>query len=272
MDNSQLYTSRVYKSNSLVEASYRLTVNEQRIILACISKVRRDQPLTDAVMYRVTVQDIAKLAGYTNNAAYAELSEAVGRLRKREVRIALDPNSNRRRPKELVTAWIQSVIYNEEEGHIDLRFAKDMLPYLAELTAQFTHYALSDVVRLTSGHAIRLFELLIQYRDFQRREISLEDLREWFELVDQYPLVADLRRWVIEPAVAQINEHTPWAVKWVARKTGRRITHFDFTFREKKAKAPKAGSLSESELAKLARPGETWEQVRARASRKAGQT
>ncbi|MFM9272208.1 replication initiation protein, partial [Halomonas elongata] len=35
---------QVYKSNALIEASYRLTPAEQRIMLACIAQVRRDQP------------------------------------------------------------------------------------------------------------------------------------------------------------------------------------------------------------------------------------
>ncbi|MBM1207283.1 replication initiation protein, partial [Pseudomonas fragi] len=49
----------VYKSNALVEAAYRLSVQEQRIVLACISQVKRSEPVTDEVMYSVTAEDIA---------------------------------------------------------------------------------------------------------------------------------------------------------------------------------------------------------------------
>lgn len=43
----------VYKANALVEASYRLSLYEQRIILACIAQVRRDDTLTgSAALHR----------------------------------------------------------------------------------------------------------------------------------------------------------------------------------------------------------------------------
>ncbi|WP_455233718.1 replication initiation protein, partial [Geopseudomonas aromaticivorans] len=50
----------VYKSNALVEAAYRLSVQEQRILLACISQVRRDETVTDEVLYSVGAADLAK--------------------------------------------------------------------------------------------------------------------------------------------------------------------------------------------------------------------
>lgn len=56
-------TPQVYKSNALIEASYRLSVYEQRIILGCIAQVRRDEPLTDQRLYTVSAQQIAKDAG-----------------------------------------------------------------------------------------------------------------------------------------------------------------------------------------------------------------
>lgn len=51
---SNLECAMVYKSNSLVEASYRLSVAEQRILLACISQVRRGETITDEIMYSVS--------------------------------------------------------------------------------------------------------------------------------------------------------------------------------------------------------------------------
>jgi len=136
-----------------------------------------------------------------------------------------------------------------------------MLPYLAELKEQFTGYALADVIRMTSTYAIRLFELLIQYSAVGQREIAVEDLRRWFRLEDTYPLMSELRRRVIEPAVSQINEHGPLTVKWTPRKSGRTVTHFVFTFAPKKGAVKQnvsAKVLTEYELSKLARPGESY--------------
>jgi len=48
--------AQVYKANALVEASYRLSLYEQRVVLACIAQVRRDEPLTDQKLYRISAQ------------------------------------------------------------------------------------------------------------------------------------------------------------------------------------------------------------------------
>jgi plasmid replication initiation protein len=172
---------------------------------------------------------------------------------------------------------VQDVDYVPGEGRVSLRFGKTILPFLTGLTEQFTRYQLSDVARMTSAHAVRLFELLAQYGSVGQREISVEELRDWFQLEGRYPSIKDLKLRVLDPAVEQVNQHSPLQVAWAQRKTGRRVSHLLFTFCPKVAKAPKVaksaakpkagGALSDAELAALARPGETWEQVRARVNR-----
>ncbi|WP_228394513.1 replication initiation protein, partial [Pseudomonas helleri] len=99
-----------------------------------------------------------------------------------------------------------------------------MLPYLTELTKQFTKYALVDVAKMDSTHAIRMYELIMQWESVGRREISIDELREWFQLQDKYPSIKDFKLRVLDPAIAQINEHSPIMVGWTQKKTGRKIT------------------------------------------------
>ncbi|MDN3554355.1 replication initiation protein [Halomonas almeriensis] len=229
---------QVYKSNALIEASYRLTPAEQRIMLACIAQVRRDQPITDEVLYNVTVADYAALVSTESHSTYKELADAALRLKRREVWITERPNGEGSHEETLVTGWVQSIRYRKSEGRVQLRFTKDMLPYLTQLTEQFTRYALSDVAKLNSSHAIRLYELLCQWRDAGQREVEIGWLRDAFQLGDKYPALKDFKRRVIEPAVTQINEHSPLWVKWDQRKTGRRVSHLVFIFGEKAQEKP----------------------------------
>lgn len=273
----------VYKSNALVEASYRLSVYEQRIILACIAQVRRDEPLTDQRLYTVSAQQIADMTGTQLGTAYQHLKAASERLFRREVTLHEAPNGQGG-AKVRLTRWVQEVVYQKERGTVALRFSQPMVPYLSQLTEQFTRYALSDVARMDSAHAIRLYELLCQWRDAGEREVSIEWLREAFQLEGKYPAIKDLKRWVIEPAVGQINEHSPLWVKWSQRKTGRRVSHLTFTFGEKaaeqagrkrrKAEAkqqPPPGErrsvygIPPEVIAKHARPGDSWEDAALRA-------
>jgi len=263
---SQDENPQVYKSNALIEASYRLSVAEQRIMLACISQVRRDEPITDEVLYSVSAQQIAEMSGTSSKQAYRELQEAALRLKRREVRLTQEPNGHGPKKKVMITGWVQTIFYVEDEGRVELRFTKDMLPYLSELTEQFTRYHLSAVAKMTSAHAIRLFEMLAQYGSVGRREVCLDQLREWFQLGDSYPVLKDLKRRVIDPAVEQINQHSPLQVTWSQRKAGRKVSHLVFDFApkesaepalEKKPKQSGPKMLTSYELSKLARPGES---------------
>lgn len=266
----------VYKSNALVEAAYRLSVQEQRILLACISQVRRDEAVTDEVLYSVRAADLAKLSGTAVEAAYSELKTAALRLKRREVRLTQEPNGKGKKPKVMITGWVQTIFYIEGEGRVELRFTKDMLPYLTELTRQFTKYALADVAKMDSAYGIRLYELLMQWDSQGQREIEIEQLREWLQLEGRYPSIKDFKLRVLEPAIAQINEHSPLQVAWAQRKTGRRVSHLLFTFSPKKPIKPprqapaktaaprKRRGLSDAEIAAKALPGESWEAARAR--------
>lgn len=278
MDQQQI-SRPVYKSNALIEASYRLTPAEQRIMLVCISQVRRDQPITDDVLYSVSVADYAALSGTESHSVYKELADAALRLKRREVWITEHPNGNGSREKTLVTGWVQSIIYRKAEGRVELRFTKDMLPYLTQLTEQFTRYTLGDAGRLNSGYAIRLYELLCQWRETGAREVSIEWLRHAFLLEGKYPALKDFKRRVIQPAVEQINEQTSLWVKWDQRKTGRRVSHLVFTFGNKvgnkkskaiasKRRKSKAASRPEGHamfgippevIAAHAQPGDSWQ-------------
>lgn len=228
----------VYKSNALIEASYRLSIYEQRIILGCIAQVRRDEPLTDQRLYKVSAQQIADMTGTQLGTTYQNLKAAAERLFRREVTLHEAPNGEGG-AKVRLTRWVQEVVYQKDQGTIALRFSQPMVPYLSQLTEQFTRYALTDVARMDSAHAIRLYELLCQWRDVGQREVSIDWLRDAFQLGDKYPAIKDFKKRVIQPSIEQINEQSPLWVKWDQRKTGRRVSHLVFTFGEKAPKMPK---------------------------------
>ena len=276
---------QVYKSNALIEASYRMSLQEQRVLLACIAKVDRSQPITDEKMYRVSAKDLAELSNNTIDGMYTELKEAADTLFERRLTIYEEANDGK--PTKLTMRWVQSARYIKHEGAIELRFAHDILPYLTELSRRFTKYALSDIAQMNSAYAIRLYELLMQWREIGKREVSIDWLRERLDLQKKYPATKDLKRWVLDPSIEQINTHTPIKLNYEQRKTGRKITHLTFTFTQKKTLtgaatnkkrsagqgAAKKGTgplilgIAKAVIEKHANPGESYEECAARLKR-----
>lgn len=218
----------IIKSNQVIEASYQLSATEQRIVLAAISKIGRDAKVTDEEIYRVTVEDIKKL-GIHEKTAYRDLKEGVNRLYDRSINLAIDEESIKMR-------WVQSIRFLESRGVIGIRFTKEILPFISNLSREFTKYFLSDISGMNSAYAIRFYELLSQYRSIGKREIAVDDIRKMLELGKRYPLFADLKRWVIDTAIDQINQHSPIHVTYEQKKTGRKITHILFSFKQKEIK------------------------------------
>ncbi|MGP9772203.1 replication initiation protein [Halomonas citrativorans] len=220
----------VVKSNALVEAAYSLTVAETKLVLAAIAQVRRDEPITDEIRYTVTANALADMGGFAANHEHRALKQAADRLLGRLISIIEKPNGSGRRPRVLRTHWVQSVVYRDDEGAVDLRFAKDVIPYLNQLTAEFSQYKLTNVAGMTSSYGVRLYELLIQWRSKGEREVEVAWLRRVFQIEGKYKSIRDLKRWVIEPAVRDVNEHSDLQVNWGQRKLGRSVAFIQFKF------------------------------------------
>ncbi|KCX81751.1 initiator Replication family protein [Acinetobacter baumannii 6112] len=91
----------------------------------------------------------------------------------------------------------------------------DVVPLITRLEKQFTSYQLKQVTQLTGKYAIRLYELLIAWREVGKTPIfEVSDFRSKLGLTsDDYPRLDTFKRRVLESAVKQINEHTDIIVK-----------------------------------------------------------
>ena len=220
-----LNKNHVVKSNQVIEASYQLSAVEQRIVLAAISRIPKNQLITDDELYPVSVDELKQL-GVHEKTAYRDLKEGINRLYERSINLSIDDKSIKMR-------WVQEIQFLDSQSVIGIRFSKPILPFISNLSREFTKYALSDIAGINSGYGIRIYELLVQYRQIGKREISVESLRTMLELGKKYPLFADFKKRVIDTAIVQINEYSPLKVTYEQKKTGRKVTHIIFSFKEK---------------------------------------
>ena len=217
--------NHVVKSNQVIEASYQLSAVEQRIVLAAISRIPKNKPITDDELYPVSVSEL-QLLGVHEKTAYRDLKEGINRLYERSINLSIDDKSIKMR-------WVQEIQFLDSQSVIGIRFSKPILPFISNLSREFTKYALSDIAGINSAYAIRIYELLVQYRQIGNREISVDNLKTMLELGKKYPLFADFKKRVIDTAVDQINEYSPLKVTYEQKKKGRKVTHILFSFKEK---------------------------------------
>ena len=256
----------VVKSNRLVEASYRLTLVEQQIILFSICRAREEQRgLTADTPVTITAKDFASQFGTNETKVYGQLKEAMSTLFERHVVIRdIHPESGK--PRVTKTRWISTSSYIDGAGAIQIIFAPLVIPYITRLESEFTAYRLEKIGNLSSAHAVRLYELLVQYLSIGRREMEINWLKETLQVTDEYPRIVDFKKRVTDVAVAQINAHTDITTSYTQRKTGRNVTHLNFKIDAKEVlpKPVKKPSLTRAYVVKNARPGETYETAVAR--------
>ena len=193
-------TELVVKSNRLVEASYRLNVAEQRVVLLAIVQARETQTgLTSDSNLEIRATDYAKTFDIPENQAYEQMIEAEQTLFNRYV-ILHDINPKTGKEEKIKTRWLSSVTYPKGGGSIYIQFAQKIVPYITRLETEFTPYRLEQVARMSSPYAIRMYELLIQWGSVGQREIELAWLRKILLLEDQYPSIKDFKKRVLDVA------------------------------------------------------------------------
>lgn len=226
----------VVKDNRLIEASYSLGVVEQRLMLLAIVGARETgEGITAETLLTVRAEDYAKHFNVERQTAYQALQEAVETLFNRRATVDVyDKRRDKMRP--MVVRWVTAMQYEEQQACVTLRFGIEVVPLITRLEQNFTSYELQQIAGLKSAYAIRLYELLMQWKAASKTPIfELQQFRKQLGIVDaEYQRMDVFKRRVLDHAIQQINEHTDIDVKYEQHKKGKTIAGFSFTFRTKK--------------------------------------
>lgn len=200
----------VTKSNELIQKSrFSMTMQQNKIILYLISKI---QPAdTGKEKYKISMQEFCETCDidYNNGKNYTDIKKAIKLLADKSVWIE-QPDG-----KEHLVRWLNTTEIDRKSNEIEISFHEDMLPYLYDLRARYTQYCLSNVLLMQSKYAIRLYELLKSYQ-FQQQNITLpiEDLKKRLD-AENYKNYSDFRRYVLEKAVAEINQYSDIKINFI---------------------------------------------------------
>lgn len=217
---------QVTKSNTLIDASYKLNVQAQKLVLACLSKV---DPRAGSIVPKettMTALEYAELMGIKHNAR-RDLYKAADALFKSSI-ILFEDN------EEIELYWIQKKAKKiKGESAVTLYWSEDVLKYITQLMGRFTSYKLRNIAKLQSTHSIRLYELLMKFNSTGERVIFIDDFKSALGISDKYPLYKDLNKWVIKPSVKELNQRSDLDITFTAIKKGRSVGALGFEFKKK---------------------------------------
>ena len=234
-------TELVVKDNALIQASYTLDLVEQRLMLLAIMEARETgKGIAPDSLLQIHAHSYAEHFNVNKETAYTVMKDASKGLFDRYVTYH-DKNPKTGKDRSFHCRWVDKIGYEKDTGIVYLRFTHDVVPLITRLEQQFTSYDIEQISSLNSGYAIRLYELLIQWRSVGKTPVfDLQQFRQQLGVEEiKYSRMSDFKKYVLDFAVQQINEHTDITVKYDQHKQGRIITGFTFNFKVK-AKVKKA--------------------------------
>ena len=207
----------VVQSNRLVEARYRLSVEEQKIVKILISQIKRDD--VDFQEYSFRIKDLAALLGMEHKDPYGVLQKITERLISRVLKF-YDPKTN----TLLQASWLAAALYKKGEGIVSLSFHPYLKPLLLQLQAYFTKYELGQILQFKGQYTIRFFELQKSFLGRNKQEVifSLSELWEMLGLKkNEYAIFRNFKNRVLEPARLELLEKTGSSFSWEAVRQGK---------------------------------------------------
>lgn len=218
---------QVVQHNDLNVAHYKLTLNEQRLIFLAVSKLNPMRPgirpgFDQVSKIHITAREFGEAWSIQDKDQYKALRDATNNLFEQSIVEIV----GKRRTK---TRWVWQVQYHDKEGWAELSFTPDVVPFLTSLSGQHTQFKIGQVADLRSTYAMRLFAWCAQFQDTGWLLVSIEQLIG--RLGVNYTRYADVRRYVIEPAILELNAKSDMAITWEPVKRGRTVEAIRFTFK-----------------------------------------
>lgn len=274
----------VNMSNALVRAAHGLTLAEKRVVSVCMAKMDSVRQINEGYLFKLTAEEFAETFELSLDAAYEQMIFAGDNLMKR-IAIKIE-TSKSGKTVEYKWNWMSAVVYHHGEGWIELGFSHYMTPHLTLLRQQFTSYKLKQASDLRSIYSWRLFELLMQFKTTGVLHIDIDEFLHAMEAPESARKdFAQLRKRIIEPAVAELKAKDGMEIEWTPKKQGgRKITGLEFIFQKQPRPSPPAEAVlakknrkpsgktihgvTIADIEKLAMPGESYETAAARIANK----
>ncbi len=230
----------VKQANILIEATTNLTKNEHKILLLLLAEINIDKP-SSFCKYTFTIRDISKALGLVKSGTnYHNIIDTVKSLMETVIHF---PHNGQHPdlPDGQMYHWIEAVpSYNHST--ITMRISPELKDILLRLSKPWTVYVLSNVLKLTSSYSIRLYQLLIQYQNADKknpghwvRDFDIPTLREQLGVAPEtFPEYSNLKQMVIGRAAKEVSEKTNIVVSLqTLQKKAKKVSSIRFVVERK---------------------------------------
>ena len=246
---NELSKRKVVEHNSLITSIAKMDKTPLKMFELAVSCIDTEEPPKDHTVY-LSKEELFAFFKVSDNDKHSRFKEAVEKMQKQAFFKIKEKKEHGFEFENIVP--IPYVKWTDYHDEVTIRFSPEIMPYLINLKKNFTQHALSDISELNSKHSIILYRWLsMNYNQYEhysykggRREeqveayrnpsISIRELREMTDIVNEYKLFADLEKWILKKPLEEINDHTSFTVTYDKVKKGRSIDSIVFHIMRKR--------------------------------------
>ena len=189
-------TLKATQDNQLIEACYSMTLNEKRLLLYGISKINPSTFPDSSKPFKFSIDAKEWREQFGGENPYLMLTRAGEKLMSRTLLLKRKGDDDRL-PDETLMNWFDSIRYHKRQSRIVVQFGRSIQIRLAGMLEQFTTIDLLAVSQLNSTHAVRLYELLSQFKSTGYRVMAIDDFRFAMDCVEKHPKTKHLKNQVL---------------------------------------------------------------------------
>ncbi|MCT0013213.1 RepB family plasmid replication initiator protein [Weissella confusa] len=245
---NELAKRKVVEHNSLITSIAKMDKTPLKMFELAVSLIDTDNPPKDQTVY-LSKQELFAFFKVDDSNKHSRFKEAIEKMQKQaffQIKIVQDKGFD----FESIVP-IPYVKWSDYHDEVTIQFSDKIMPYLINLKTNFTQHALSDISELNSKYSIILYRWLsMNYNQYEhynfkggRRQeqvesyrnpvISIRELREMTDTVNEYKNMTDFTKWVLKKSISEINEQTTFNVTYDKVKKGRSIESVSFHITKK---------------------------------------
>ena len=246
---NDLEKRKVVEHNSLITSIAKMDKTPLKMFELAVSCINTEEPPKDNIVY-LSKRDLFAFFKVSDNDKHSRFKEAIEKMQKQAFFQIKEEAGKGFKFKSIVP--IPYVEWTDYHDEVKIEFHREIMPYLINLKKNFTQHALSEISELNSKYSIILYRWLsMNYNQYEhysvkggRREeqveayrnpsISIRELREMTDIVNEYKLFADLEKWILKKPLEEINDHTSFTVTYDKVKKGRSIDSIVFHITKKR--------------------------------------
>jgi plasmid replication initiation protein len=229
--------TEVKKADVIIEARYKLNPLALKFITTLISGIKRTDKENQEYIF--SVKDFQELTGTKRKDIYVAIKLALKELLDKPLYIKTDKGF-------IMCNWISGGQYMENEGKVIFMIYPKLKPYLLEAKEKFLKYKLKNILSLKSSYSIRLFEMLKDASELEKRygkiscqkSIPLEDLRNMLDVPESYRY-NNIKTQILEKAKEDLKEYTDISFTYKEEKESRKVSNIIFTIYPKQEETKK---------------------------------